>query len=282
MAVALDDIQDLTRQEYEDVRRLVYDQSGINLGAHKMQLVRARLGKRVRKGGFKSFGEYFEHVHADSSGQEMSGLLDCISTNTTHLFREIKHFHLLAELIDGWASDKAWRAKHKTLRIWSAASSSGEEPYSIAMVAHDTLRKHPGLDLKILATDISVQMLAKAQRGVFEADRIGPVPPAYKSRYLRKVQVDGGMGMEIVPEIRQLIKFARFNLMSSTFPFRNAFNVIFCRNVMIYFDKETQQTLVNKFADHMHEGAYLYIGHSESLNNQRHPFAYVEPTVYRK
>ncbi len=281
MDIAVSETHDLSREEYNLFRKLVYENSGINLGEQKLQLVRARLGKRIRQEGYKSFRQYYEKVKTDSTGEELCELLDAISTNTTHLFREIKHFHLLEEVIKEWCEDKAWRSKNSTLRIWSSASSSGEEPYSIAMVAHDTLLKYPGVDLKILATDISTQMLAKAKRGVFDIHRAGTVPPQYK-KYLKQVVFEGQTVLQVDPIIRRAITYARFNLMTPTFPFKHGFNIIFCRNVMIYFDSQTQETLVNKFAQHLHDGGYLLIGHSESLNNLKHPFKYVKPTIYRK
>ena len=221
-------------------------------------------------------------MEKDPTGAELGALLDAISTNTTHLFREMRHFDVLRQILTGWVQDKSWRAKHTTLRIWSAASSSGEEPHSIAMVAHDVLSRAGGIDLKILATDISTQMLEKARQGLYEAHRVGTVPQEYRNRYLRKVRENGVPCLQIAPELRSVIKFAHFNLMLPTFPFRQGFDVVFCRNVMIYFDRATQQTLVNKIAGHLHPGGYLMIGHSESLNTIQHPLAYVEPTVYRK
>ena len=276
------EVRDLTRQDYELIRRLVYAKSGISLGDQKMQLVRARLGKRVRQGKFKSFREYYRHVLQDPTGEELCALLDAISTNTTHLFREIHHFVCLRKLINRWLGDKAWRSRHSTLRIWSAACSSGEEPYSIAMVAHDALQTHPNIELKILATDLSTRMLSRAKLGLYETHRVGTVPPQLKNRYLNKVQQDGQTYLQIVPELRRIVTFVRFNLMNASFPFRHGFDVVFCRNVMIYFDRPTQETLVNKLAHHLVTGGYLMIGHSESLSGVNHPLSYVEPTVYRK
>jgi chemotaxis protein methyltransferase CheR len=276
------EIKDLTREDYDKIRALVYEKSGINLGEHKMQLVRARLGKRVRQGGFKSFTEYFKFVEEDPSGEQLSQLLDSISTNTTHLFREIRHFELLASLLSQWMEDRSWRASNNSIRIWSSASSSGEEPYSVAMVAHDVLQHYPGVELKILATDISTRMLDLARQGIFDASRVDSVPPKYRNRYLQRIERDGEPYMQIAPELKQLIKFGRFNLMTPQFPFRRGFHIIFCRNVMIYFDRPTQQNLVQKLSQHLLKGGYLLIGHSESLNNLSHSMAYIEPTVYRK
>ncbi len=177
---------DLTRKDYDLIKELVYANSGINLGDQKMQLVRSRLGKLVRQGGFESFREYYNHVERDSSGKEMGSLLDAISTNTTHLFREIKHFNLLGDIVVQWAQDKTWKSNNRVLRIWCAASSSGEEPHSIAMVVHDALRGHPEIEPKILASDISTQMLAKAKQALYEPHRLGTVPAQFKSRYFKK------------------------------------------------------------------------------------------------
>ncbi|HNQ23852.1 MAG TPA: protein-glutamate O-methyltransferase CheR [Phycisphaerae bacterium] len=274
--------KDLTREDYELFRRLVYAKSGINLGEHKMQLVRARLGKRVRQGNFPSFRDYYKHVEQDATGEELTSLLDAISTNTTHLFREARHFAFLRDTLKRWAEDPGWRRRNPTIRIWSAGCSSGEEPHSIVMVAHDVVHRYPELDLKILATDLSTQVLSRAQLGLYEMHRVGTVPAEYRSRYLKKVRHEDQPWFQLVPELRALITFARFNLMTPTFPFKHGFHIIFCRNVMIYFDKPTQQALVNKFAVHLHEGGYLMIGHSESLNSLQQPLAYVEPTIYRK
>jgi len=275
-------IKDLTREDYELIRRLVYAKSGINLGDQKMQLVRARLGKKVREGSFKSFRDYYRHVEEDPSGQRLCELLDAITTNTTHLFREMRHFNFLRDLITRWANDKSWRASHRELRIWSAASSSGEEPHSIAMVAHEALQSYSGLEFKILATDLSVQMLSKAKLGLYDLHRVGTVPPEHRNRYLKKVDHEGTICLQLVPELRRAITFSRFNLMTPTFPFRKGFDIIFCRNVMIYFDRQTQETLVNKLAGQLHREGYLMIGHSESLNGIKHPLSYVEPTIYQK
>ncbi len=276
------EVTDLTDGEYQLFRKLVYAESGIALGDQKMQLVRARLGKRLRQGEFRSYKEYYNYVVNDRTGEELCGLLDAISTNTTHLFRESRHFDLLKDIVARWAGDRTKRATNRTLRIWSAGCSSGEEPYSLVMVAHDALRDHPTLELKVLATDLSIRMLSRAKLGIFEPHRVGTVPPALKNRYLAKIQQDGQTLLQVVPELRRLVTFARFNLMTPSFPFRHGFHVIFCRNVMIYFDRPTQQALVNKFVDQLQDGGYFMIGHSESLSGTEHPLSYVEPTVYRK
>ncbi len=280
--VLTDSVRDLTAEEYELFRRLVYEQSGINLGEEKMQLVRARLGKRLRAGGFASYRAYYEHVRRDASGRELCGLIDAISTNTTHLFREQQHFEFLGQVLKAWTAESAWRARRREVRIWSAACSSGEEAYSIAMTAHDALSMCGGIELKILATDISTNVLARARAGTYEPHRLGTVPESFRRRYFTTAGQRGAGLVQIVPELQRLITFARLNLVTDRFPFRHQFDFIFCRNVMIYFDRATQRELVNRIAGHIRPGGYLLIGHSESLNSIVHPLTYVRPTTYQR
>ncbi len=276
------DAPDLTPREYELFRKLVYEQAGINLGPNKAQLVRTRLARRLRELGCESFSEYYTIVTSDKSGQELCRLLDAISTNTTYLFREMHHFEFMRKLLDTWLADAKWRNRYPTLRIWSAACSSGEEAYSIAMVLHERLEHERGVSFKILGTDISTRMLARAQQAIYSLEQVKNVPPALRSRYLRTVQHNGKKAVQVVPELRQKITWARFNLMAPTFPFRNPFQIIFCRNVMIYFDRPTQEALVRKMHRHLIDGGYLFVGHSESLTNIDHPFEQVEPAIYRR
>ena len=275
----IETLRDLTAEEYELFRQLVYQHSGINLGGQKMQLVRARLGKRLRQGGFRSFRAYYEYVRKDASGRELCAVIDAIATNTTHLFREKQHFDFLGQVLRDWASDEVWRRRRHDVRIWSAACSSGEEPYSIAMTAHDALCTYTGIEVKILATDISTNVLERAEQGTYEQHRLGTVPESFRRRYFTAA----GQGlMRVVPELRRMITFARLNLIAGNFPFRYPFDLIFCRNVMIYFDRATQATLVNHLAEHLRPGGYLLIGHSESLNSISHPLTYVRPTIYQR
>jgi chemotaxis protein methyltransferase CheR len=271
--------KDLTQEEYELFRRLVYAKSGINLGDSKQQLVRARLGKRVRQGRFASFRSYYEYIEKDGSGEELQMLLDAITTNTTHLFREKRHFDFLHQVATRWA--KGATTSPPALRIWSAACSSGEEPHSMAMVVHDALRDTK-YTAKILATDLSLKVLNRAKQGIYESHRVGSVPTDYRNRYLRQIRHDGQVCLQLAPEVLDLITFSRFNLMTPTFPFRHGFDVVFCRNVMIYFDRPTQEGLIGRIVQHLRPGGYLMIGHSESLNGVRHPLKYLEPTIYRK
>jgi chemotaxis protein methyltransferase CheR len=276
----LETSRDLTPAEYRLFRDLVYEHSGIELGARKMQLVRSRLARRVRAGGFASFGEYYRYVRADASGGELTRLIDAISTNTTHLFREARHFEFLRDRLREWTAPQA-TPRSTTIRIWSAACSSGEEPYSIAITAAEALGERNAHTVKILATDISTAMLERARGGVFRPDRIGATPPEIVAKYFSRSQRNERVEFTIRDDVRRMITFSQFNLMSAAFPFRNPFDVIFCRNVMMYFDHSTQEKLVRRFARHLRPGGYLLIGHAESLSGRSHPFKYVAPTTYQ-
>ena len=244
-------------------------------------MLRARLGKRLRGSRFNSYRAYYDFVRNDASGAELCTLLDAISTNTTHLFRERQHFEFLAQTLRGQLEDRRWRVANRTLRIWSAGCSTGDEPYSIAMTVDHALDRS-GLDWKILATDISTRVLERAGAGLYEPHRLGTVPPDLRLRYFVAAEQGDGAFIQVGAALRRRITFARFNLMHERFPFRHGFHYIFCRNVMIYFDRPTQQQLVARFAAHLRPGGYLLIGHSESLNAIQHPLEYVQPTIYRK
>ncbi len=272
--------RDLTREEYELFRKLIYEKSGINLGDQKQQLVRARLGKRLRSGSFASYRAYYEYVRNDHTGAELCSLIDAISTNTTHLFREKQHFEFLTRTLRAALEDRKWRAANSTLRIWSAGCSAGDEPYSIAMTVDDAVGSQ--MDWKILATDISTKVLDLARQGIYEKHRLGTVPKQFHQRYFAGIPGKERTHVQVHPALRAQITFARFNLMTDRFPFRHGFNCIFCRNVMIYFDRPTQERLVAKFSQHLRPGGHLLIGHSESLNGIKHGLSYVQPTVYQR
>jgi len=271
---------EISPQEYELVRSLVYDRAGINLGSNRQHLVQARLAKRNRVGGFSGFRDYFKYLESDTTGDEVNKLIDAISTNTTFFFREADHFDfLLASLTERIQTEK-WDQKHYTLRIWSAACSSGEEPYTIAMVVHKFLQNFPSIDCKILATDISQKILAQACSGQYDYQKYKSVPEEYKHQYFQPMEKGKSPCMQIIPEIRKLITFAHFNLVQPSYPFKYGFDYIFCRNVMIYFDRQTQEGVINRMAGHIRPGGYLIVGHSESLNGLKHRLHYVKPTVY--
>jgi len=270
---------EISAGEYAALRRLILKHSGIDLGARKLQLVRYRLMRLLRTGGFRSFGDYCEHVRRDSSGRALHSLLDAMTTNTTYLFREPHHYSFLAARLREWLR-RAGPRPLPPLRIWSAGCSSGEEPHSIALVCADALRERPDVAWRILATDLSSRMLARARQGVYEWPRLATVPPLLR-RFFRVECLGRSARAHLDSRLQARITWARLNLTAGRFPFRGGLDFIFCRNVMIYFNQPTQERLVNEFARHLRPGGYLLIGHAEALHGIRHPLRYVEPAVFQ-
>jgi chemotaxis protein methyltransferase CheR len=251
----------------------------------KKELVRARLAKRITQLQLRNFKSYFQHVMTDSTGDELVFLLDALATNLTSFWREPQHFDFMYKTFvpELEARRKRPGGGGPRLRIWSAACSSGEEPYTIAMVV---LEHSPyfasGGDFRILATDLSTKVLNVAKRGQYGPESVKNIPPGSLRTFMTKTQAEkGGFTYLIKPEVRRIISFRRFNLMDPM-PFKGPMDLIFCRNVMIYFDRETIGSLVKKFYNLLEVGGYLFIGHSESLSGLEHQFQYIAPCIYRK
>jgi chemotaxis protein methyltransferase CheR len=267
---------ELSDAQFQSFSRMVYDISGIDLREGKKSLVVARLAKRIRQGGFDSFEHYWKHVVNDKSGDEVVNLLDCISTNLTYFFRESKHFDFLAaKVLPEMAGRRAGE-----LSLWCAGCSTGEEPYSLAITILERLRE-ASPRVKIYATDISTSALKTAAQGVYNAARVADIPGPIVRRYFQKGQNSWEGHFRLKGRVREMVEFFRLNLMEP-FPFDDYLHVIFCRNVMIYFDRNTQAGLVERFYHHLARRGYLFVGHSESLTGIRHGFKYVMPSVYRK
>jgi len=272
----------LSDEEFQLIRTLVYDNFGINLGEHKRNLVIARLQKVLLAGGFSSFREYYEHVVRDPTAHSLLTLVDQISTNHTYFFRENEHFDfLVAEVLPFIKNNKKRDAKtgKKKLRIWSAGCSSGEEPYTIAMLLKEAIGNEPDIEAAILATDISVSALETAKRGIYTREKVAHVPNYLRQRYFTPLK-DGTW--QVKEDLKELVLFRRLNLMTPQFKFKGLFDVIFCRNVMIYFDKPTQRELIAKFHRCTEPGGYLLIGHSETIDRNSNLYKYIRPSIYQK
>ncbi len=266
----------ISKDEFDQLRDLVYRESGISLSDQKSSLVVSRLSKRLRDLDLDSFQDYYNLVAKDPAGEEFTRMLDLISTNKTDFFRESKHFDFLRETVLPTLEGV------KRIRVWSSACSSGEEPYTVAMTLMDGVQNPSQWDFKILASDISTRVLARAAEGVYDDERVREVPPEIVRRhFLRGKGAQSGM-IKVKPHLAAMIRFRRLNLMDETFPIKSPLDVIFCRNVMIYFDRPTQERLVNKFYRYLKPGGYLFIGHSESLQWVTHSFQSVGSTIYRK
>jgi len=266
----------MEQRTFEKFRQLIYDKSGITLGPQKVALVSARISKRMRVLGLAEHIEYFDYVVNDASGSELVQLLDAISTNVTSFFRESQHFDILTEVLAKWRQQGQVR-----FRFWSAASSTGEEPYTIAMVAMEAL-KEARVDLRILATDISTRVLQKCLKGEYGEAKVEPVPTQLRQRYFARVRNDGETVYAVSDELKKLITFRRLNLSEPPFPMKGPLDVVFCRNVMIYFDETVRKNLIGEIHRLLKPGGYMMIGHSESIAASHSGFRLVKPSVYVK
>ncbi len=269
----------LTEKEFRLISDLVYERFGINLTDKKKALVRGRLNSLVKSLGHNSFEQYYEAVVHDRTEKSLLSLVDRISTNHSFFFRETEHFDFLTATILPEICERLLEKGSRELRIWCAGCAAGEEPYTIAMV----LREFFGFDINkwdvgILGTDISKTALQQAVNGIYTSNKVEAAPARYK-KYFKEL---GNDSYSVDDRIKAMVLYKRLNFMREEFPFKGKFHVIFCRNVMIYFDRETRNRLIEKFHTHMHEDAYLFIGHSETLGRDTQMFRYVKPTVYKK
>lgn len=256
--------------------KIVYDKSGISLNEGKESLVAARIGKRMRVLGLDDPKEYLKRVQNDASDEEIVQLLDNISTNVTSFFREPAHFDLMRSLLRQWQA-----AGQRRFRFWSAACSSGEEPYTMAMVIAEEL----GLsaDARVLATDISTRILGKCLEGAYAQKLVTPVKKELLDRYFsQEADLGGGPRYRVVPTLKRMVLFKRLNLSAPPFPMKGPLDIVFCRNVMIYFDNIIRTRLVNEIYRLLKPGGYLFIGHAESLTGLDTKFVGVQPAVYIK
>ncbi len=266
----------LTQNEFHLIQNLLYEKAGISLSEQKQSLIVSRLSKRIRQLELPSFQAYYDLVVSGEDPEELTQMLDLMSTNKTDFFREPVHFEYLTEHVIPVLTE------HKQIRIWSSASSTGEEPYSIAMTLLDAIPNSRQWDCKILASDLSTRVLAKAALGVYETERIANLSPEIVQRHFLRGKGGQDGFVKVKPQVGEMVTYRRINLMDQSFPIRNPLDVIFCRNVMIYFDRPTQASLVEKFSRYLKPGGILFIGHSESLQWIDHSFTYVAPTVYQK
>ncbi|SEM95150.1 chemotaxis protein methyltransferase CheR [Luteibacter sp. UNCMF331Sha3.1] len=268
----------LGEAEFAFLREFVLQHCGIALGDHKRQLVQGRLLRRLRALGLPGFADYCELLRRDPQS-ELGELASCISTNVTSFFREMHHYDLLIdELLPRWLDEK----RGGRLRIWSAGCSTGEEPYAIAMVLAEALeRANASVDAKILATDLSPQALAAARKGVYPVDRLGGVSDARRKRWFLRGEGAYDGFVQIHPRLRELVTIQPLNLLHE-WPMQGRFDAIFCRNVVIYFDKPTKQRLFARYAGQLESRGYLFLGHSESMYGLSEDFDLIGRTVYRK
>ena len=267
--------------DYDFLCQLVYERSRINLGPDKRVLVTARLAKRLRELELASYAEYCDWLRSSAGAAELPLLIDSISTNHTHFFREEKHFeYLRAQFLPKWKANPAVRGS--PLRVWSAASSTGEEPYSLAIHLAEHLAPATANAWRIEATDISTRVLATARTGVYDRERLGGVSDSLLRKHFQKGVAEFDGQFRVKPELRARLQFHHLNLLEPPYPFPQPFHLIVCRNVMIYFDRPTQTDLISHLTDWLVPGGCLFVGHAESLGNIKHTLKAVQPAVYLK
>ncbi len=263
----------LGMREFKKISALVYERTRINLHEGKLPLVQNRLSKRLRRLGLDSFRSYLSYLDQDED--ELEAMINAITTNYTSFFREPEHFRFLRETFLPEALEK----DRRKLRFWSAGCSSGEEPYSLAMELLENIPDIAARDVLILATDVSTRALSAAVEGLYPPEPVFKCQPLYRKRYFAE---DGDSGMfSVSPEVKRLVRFRYLNLFDP-WPMRGPFDLIMCRNVMIYFERGPKMELVRRFRDILRPGGYLFVGHSESLTGEEHGLRYVCPAVYRK
>jgi len=269
---------ELTERDLAMIRRLVYDKSGIMLHEGKGALVMARLQRRLRSGGFRSFRQYIRHVQDDETGDELTALIDAIATNHTSFFREPRHFGFLRDVV---LPPLIARRDNGVIHGWSAACATGEEAYTIAMTLVELFGSETARRVRLLASDLSTKALVAARAGVYKAQRMADVPREVARKYFEPAPGAPAGTMRIADPIRRVVEFQQVNLLDRQPP-RPIYDFIFCRNVMIYFDRPVQQQVVRTLEQQLVPGGYLFISHAESLNCVHHGLTWVAPAVYRR
>ena len=272
----------LSSDDLHSLSTFIHEECGIKMPLSKRVMLESRLQKRLRALSINSFRDYCEYLFSDEGkSRELTHCIDAITTNKTDFFRERSHFEYLVLRALPALISSCGGSIRKLLTVWSAGCSTGEEPYTLAMVLSEFAGIRPGFDFSILATDISTRVLKKARLGIYPQESVSPVPEELKSKYLLRSK-DSRKGLvRIVPWLRQKITFQKLNFMDNHFNIRDKIDVIFCRNVIIYFDRPMQEQLMDKFCRHLTPGGYLFLGHSETLNGMDLPLVSVAPTIYK-
>lgn len=271
----------LTTSEFQQLAKFVYSQCGINLVEAKRVMLESRLSKRLRVLMIPSFKQYIDYLTSkEGLEHELIHMIDVVTTNKTDFFREPHHFDFLSTvLLPAYYNEVA---NKRPYRVWSSACSTGEEPYSLAMVLQDFALQRNGFSYSILASDISTEVLHRAALAVYNMDQIAPLPTAIRQRYLLKSKNETRPTVRIIPTLREKVRFVRLNLMDNQLNVDEEMDAIFCRNVLIYFDRKTQLEVVTKLIGKLRPGGHLFIGHSESLHQFDLPVKQIRPTIFVK
>jgi len=262
---------------------LIYRESGIWLGSHKTALLTGRLSKRLRMLECGDFHDYYKIVSQPDRQAERTLMIDCIATNETHFFREQRHFDYLSQkLFPEWKKQASAGEREKRVHIWSAGCSTGEEPYSIAMLALKHFPEESGWDVRVFGSDISTKVLDKASVGLFPIEKSGSIPAEFLQAFMLRGVADQHGWMKVGPAVRSIVKFSQINLHSDSYPISGSFDLVFCRNVLIYFDKSSKDIVLHGLLRHLAPSGRLFIGHAETLNGCSTKLKTVIPTVYAR
>jgi chemotaxis protein methyltransferase CheR len=271
----------ISPRDYKRLCTLVYDRAGISLGTQRRTMLEVRIKRRLKELELHSYGEYCDYLFGHHGQKdEIVHLIDVVTTNKTDFFREPRHFDFLVNKAMPELAASAGNVR--PFMVWSAGCSTGEEPYTLAMVMSEYTETHPSFRFRILASDISTTVLKRAGTGVYSRAVVEPVPAAMKPKYLMRSREPGADRVRIVPELRRQVEFRRVNFMDEDFGVDETFDVILCRNVIIYFDRATQASVLGKLCDHLRPGGYLLVGHAEALHDMELPLEPVAPATYRK
>ncbi len=281
MIDSLSQTKTLSQSEFKIISDYIQQNVGIQMPESKKIMVQSRLMHRLRTLKLSNYSEYIDYVfNKDKSGNELTIMIDSLTTNKTEFFREADHFSFMTDSVLPDMINKGRRS----IKLWSAGCSSGEEPYTLSIVLKEFMRTHPGTlsGFDLLATDISTKVLDKAVNGIYDLEETDGMSYEMKKRYFLKSRNPEEKLVRVKPEIRSCVTFRQLNFMDSSYPVSDVFNIIFCRNVLIYFDKPTQENIISKFLRHLEIGGYLFLGHSETIFGMDLPLETVAPTVYKK
>jgi chemotaxis protein methyltransferase CheR len=271
----------MTDEDFGKLSTFVYEELGIKMPYAKKIMLQSRLQKRLADLKIESFKDYIEFVFSkEGLEDEIIKMIDLITTNKTDFFRESSHFdYLTSTVLPEFCSGKP---NKKIIKIWSAGCSSGEEPFTISIVLREFFQNHPDFDFEIFATDISLRILQKATTAIYPEDRVSAIPTSLKRKYFLKSKDQVNKTVRLIPEIRSRVTFQRLNFMDQYYAVEKEFDIIFCRNVLIYFDRDTQQQVITKLASKLRYNGIFFLGHSESITNMKVPLSQIKPTIFRK
>lgn len=270
----------MTTEEFNKLSSFIYNETGIKMPPVKITMLQSRLQKRLRHLKISTFKEYIDYVFGENDAEtEIIHMIDAVSTNKTDFFREPLHFDYLVENI---LPELIPVARNRPLKIWSAGCSSGEEAYTIAITISEFNSEGAGVDFSILGTDISTDILQKAVNAIYREDRTANIPISIKKKYFMKSRDPQNKTVRIIPEIRRKVSWKRLNFMESYYDIKEMYDIVFCRNVLIYFDRATQESVINKLCMHLRPGGFFFLGHSESIMGMDVPLRALKPTIYQK